>query len=604
MAFLRIAPGILLMLVVTACQFWPFGASAEALGKRLYGQNCVSCHGEDGERLPVAPLSSKEFLDSRGDVNLLVVVREGRGTMPGWSQARGGPLDDDQVLAVLAYINSLAERSSAASQAILGKGIFLKACGECHGRDGRRIPVAPLDSSAFLSTRSESALFAALEGGKGTMPPQGKAQGGTLTSEDVGAVVAYLRYLGDQRVATLAAEGQRIYSQRCVQCHGEKGDIFPNARLNNAAFLKSRGDGPVALAIANGKVAMPAFGAMGGGPLSAGDIEAVVAYLKVLAGMQVTLLTGGAGAATDSKALFTTFCTPCHSGSSDRLTSKAFLESKGDALLVQAVSEGTSQGMPAWSKEHGGSLSQEQIKAIVQYLVASAGAVGSGDKGGPVVGSGTPASSSGATASADGAVIEAGKRIFTQSCVACHGQRGDVLPGANLSNLSWLQQKGNATLVSSISTGKGGMPAFGKATGGTLSDEDVQSVVQYLVSAATGSASGGAATSTQPKPTPAPTPGPSPTPIPRTPVAITSETGRELFTKYCSACHGGDGLQVSVAPIGSRKYVSSRKLEGLMSRISSGAPTSGMPAWALERGGPLAPEEIRALVDYLMRAAQ
>ena len=503
LAFLRIAPGILLMLAVTACQFWPVGASAEALGKRLYGQNCVSCHGEDGQRLPVAPLSSKEFLESRGDVSLLVVVREGRGTMPGWSQARGGPLDDDQVLAVLAYINSLAERSSPASQAILGKGIFLKACGECHGRDGRRIPVAPLDSSAFLSTRSESALFAALEGGKGTMPPQGKAQGGTLTSEDVGAVVAYLRYLGDQRVATLAAEGQHIYSQRCVQCHGEKGDIFPNARLNNAAFLQGRGDGPVALAIANGKVAMPAFGAMGGGPLSAGDIEAVVAYLKVLAGMQVTLLTGGAGAATDSKALFTTYCIPCHSGGSDRLASKAFLESKGDALLVRAVSEGTTQGMPAWSKEKGGSLSLEQIKAIVQFVMATAGAASSGDKGGPAVGSGASASSSGASASASagGAVVEAGKKLFTQSCVACHGQKGDVLPAANLSNLSWLQQKGNATLVSAISTGKGGMPAFGKAKGGTLSNEDIQFVVQYLLSTATGS------TSPQPKPTPAPTPG-------------------------------------------------------------------------------------------------
>src|SRR5919197_224448 len=51
-------------------------------GHGLFQSECVTCHGDKGDRIPVAPLNSPEFLDSRGDATLAAVVSEGKGVMP------------------------------------------------------------------------------------------------------------------------------------------------------------------------------------------------------------------------------------------------------------------------------------------------------------------------------------------------------------------------------------------------------------------------------------------------------------------------------------------------------------------------------------------
>src|SRR5918911_3551286 len=81
-------------------------------GRSLFQSDCVTCHGDKGDRIPVAPLNSRDFLDSRGDATLVAVIGEGKGVMPAWGKARGGPLTDDQIRAVVAYLSSAANRSS------------------------------------------------------------------------------------------------------------------------------------------------------------------------------------------------------------------------------------------------------------------------------------------------------------------------------------------------------------------------------------------------------------------------------------------------------------------------------------------------------------
>lgn len=71
-------------------------------GEAAYRQECATCHGPKGERVPVAPLSARDFLDSRGDATLMAVIAEGKGTMPAFGMARRGPFTERDTRAVVA----------------------------------------------------------------------------------------------------------------------------------------------------------------------------------------------------------------------------------------------------------------------------------------------------------------------------------------------------------------------------------------------------------------------------------------------------------------------------------------------------------------------
>jgi mono/diheme cytochrome c family protein len=93
-------------------------------GAEIYANNCANCHGPDGKGLPgVAPaLHSKYFFTQRlqdigwtGSLHdyVALTVAAGRPSkvqsqwavmMPTWSERYGGPLRDDQVQAVTAFV--------------------------------------------------------------------------------------------------------------------------------------------------------------------------------------------------------------------------------------------------------------------------------------------------------------------------------------------------------------------------------------------------------------------------------------------------------------------------------------------------------------------
>lgn len=171
------------------------------------------------------------------------------------------------------------------------------------------------------------------------------------------------------------------------------------------------------------------------------------------------------------------------------------------------------------------------------------------------------------------------------------------MPTAKLADSAWLKQKGDEALLSSIAAGKGGMPGFGAAKGGALSDGDIRSILAYLKQTAVGSASGGTSGDTPASPAPA-------KPRRTEPVVITPDSGRELYSKNCAMCHGQDGMQVRSAPLGSSRYVSIKRVDAFVKKIGSGVPAAGMPAWSEDKGGPLAREEIVAIIDYLSKNAR
>jgi mono/diheme cytochrome c family protein len=77
-------------------------------GQQLWGLNCASCHGMNGQGVSAPALNSQQFLTSVADDQIHGIVAGGiPGTaMPAWWNEFGGALTDQQIAAVVAFLRS------------------------------------------------------------------------------------------------------------------------------------------------------------------------------------------------------------------------------------------------------------------------------------------------------------------------------------------------------------------------------------------------------------------------------------------------------------------------------------------------------------------
>ncbi len=78
-------------------------------GKALFAKLCAACHGPDGGSLPTARLNSSSYLESNGAEALARSTAAGKGGMPALGAAKGGPMTDEQVKAVVDYLLAAAK---------------------------------------------------------------------------------------------------------------------------------------------------------------------------------------------------------------------------------------------------------------------------------------------------------------------------------------------------------------------------------------------------------------------------------------------------------------------------------------------------------------
>lgn len=95
-------------------------------GYTLFQQNCAACHGEQGEGRVGASLNSAFAAIYPGAFTIETVRRGIPGSlMPPFAQAYGGPLTDQQINDVAAYVLSLERRSPSPAVEIVGRGDFV-----------------------------------------------------------------------------------------------------------------------------------------------------------------------------------------------------------------------------------------------------------------------------------------------------------------------------------------------------------------------------------------------------------------------------------------------------------------------------------------------
>jgi len=84
-----------------------------SIGRKVYQDRCVLCHGAEGkgDGVAAAGLNPKPrnhtdgaYMSTRTDEDLIGVIRNGKGGMPAW----GSILSEQEIQAVLKYVRSLA----------------------------------------------------------------------------------------------------------------------------------------------------------------------------------------------------------------------------------------------------------------------------------------------------------------------------------------------------------------------------------------------------------------------------------------------------------------------------------------------------------------
>lgn len=194
-------------------------------GSQIYDANCAVCHGSEGQgRVGVNLSQDFPAIDPTAFTRAVIEQGVANTRMPAWGQKYGGPLDDQAIADVTAFITSLSGgRSPMAPTATplpvtpvptvpgssgnptQGRLLFVQNCAMCHGEQGQGVRGSNLNK-AFASINPQQFVRATVsQGVSGTaMPAWGQAAGGPLTEGEIDDISAYIITLGAQKPAPTA----------------------------------------------------------------------------------------------------------------------------------------------------------------------------------------------------------------------------------------------------------------------------------------------------------------------------------------------------------------------------------------------------------------
>ena len=247
------AAGCLAVLVSAGCEPWgkpdqPEVPASEIRDfKTLFGQNCAGCHGAEGRQGPGRILNDHLYLKllPREELHKVLVYGRPGTAMPPWLLANGGPLNEQQIDALVDGIyqhwsgpidlhgTELPSYAGDVNGDIThGKKLFTKDCYMCHGPGAA---VGLVTSASYLQLVSNQMIRTSIIVGRPDltikMPSYMYLNAGhALSNQDVTDLVSYLASL---RPPSPVLEGEHTDEN-------ESGTSTPGA----AAGSKGSGNGP------------------------------------------------------------------------------------------------------------------------------------------------------------------------------------------------------------------------------------------------------------------------------------------------------------------------------------------------------------------------
>lgn len=238
------------------------GAPLE-LGQDLFAKNCSVCHGDFGEGGPnptrpddiIAPISSAEFLETRDDATLRAIISQGQPNfgMSPFGNAYGGPLSDEEVDALVAFIRSWQEKPPVELPpeivrrplSIEGPDIYAEVCAQCHGVHGEGLIGPPLSDPVFQSANTDEQIFNTINVGHEATAMIG--WGEILSADQIHQLVDYIRELGAGAPPTSGDVSFKkdvlpILKDECGICHGSLGGWDASSYQS---VMESGDNGPV-----------------------------------------------------------------------------------------------------------------------------------------------------------------------------------------------------------------------------------------------------------------------------------------------------------------------------------------------------------------------
>jgi cytochrome c oxidase cbb3-type subunit 3 len=181
--------------------------------------------------------------------------------------------------------------------------------------------------------------------------------------------------------------------------------------------------------------------------------------------------------------------------------------------------------------------------------------------------------------------------LYRQNCSGCHGNDGQGALTVAIGNPEYLAIADNATIRRVIERGRPGtaMPAFAQNAGGPLTEAQVDILVQGIRERW---AKAGAFGSDKPPAYAAAQPG-------------DAARGHNVFTTYCSSCHGSEGRGGRAGSIVDSSYLALVSNQHLRTVTIVGVPALGAPDWRGDvPGKPMSDADVTDVVAWLAAQRQ
>jgi len=164
---------------------------AQAIGERLFLNNCAACHGSDAKGNKGIPnLTDNDWLHGGSPDKIIETITHGRqGQMPVMAPAVGSA---EEVRQVANYVLSLSGAGHNSIMAELGRAKFKQVCAACHGADGKgnqAIGAPNLTDKIWLHGFGEEAIVNMVNKGKLNVMP---AQEERLSADQIKLLASYV----------------------------------------------------------------------------------------------------------------------------------------------------------------------------------------------------------------------------------------------------------------------------------------------------------------------------------------------------------------------------------------------------------------------------